>query len=253
MLRVSDNRRFLVHDDGSPFFCLGDTAWCIFHRLTREEADIYLENRAAKGFSVIQAVVLAEHGGLREPNAYGEREFIDGDIRRPNEKYFEHVDYIVDKAASLGLHIGMLPTWGDKVGVNYWGDGPARFINEENAGYWGEFVGERYGGKPIIWILGGDRPGDCNEEIWRRMAAGIKRAEKETHLMTYHPTGGFSSTQWFHDEEWLDFNMLQSGHAAFADTWKRIGSDYTRTPAKPCIDGEPGYEDHPDAFSRNSV
>jgi len=48
-LRISDNRRFLVHEDGRPFFyLLGDTAWELFHRLDREETDLCLEDRAAK-------------------------------------------------------------------------------------------------------------------------------------------------------------------------------------------------------------
>jgi uncharacterized protein DUF4038 len=34
-LKVSDNKRFLVQEDGKPFFYLGDTAWELFHRLTR--------------------------------------------------------------------------------------------------------------------------------------------------------------------------------------------------------------------------
>ncbi|MBZ0255609.1 DUF4038 domain-containing protein, partial [bacterium] len=38
-LHVSENQRFLVHQDGTPFFYLGDTAWELFHRLTREEAE----------------------------------------------------------------------------------------------------------------------------------------------------------------------------------------------------------------------
>ncbi|MBA4056420.1 MAG: hypothetical protein C0490_17020, partial [Marivirga sp.] len=57
-LRVSSNQRFLQTADGKPFFWLGDTAWELFHRLSREEADKYLKNRADKGFTVIQAVVL---------------------------------------------------------------------------------------------------------------------------------------------------------------------------------------------------
>ena len=52
-LKVSDNHRFLVTEDGAPFFYLGDTGWELFHRLNREEADRYLENRAKKGFNVI--------------------------------------------------------------------------------------------------------------------------------------------------------------------------------------------------------
>ncbi len=66
-LKVSENRRFLVKEDGSPFFYLGDTAWELFHRLDRDEAGRYLADRAAKGFRVIQAVVLAELDGL-QPN-----------------------------------------------------------------------------------------------------------------------------------------------------------------------------------------
>ena len=53
-LKVSDNKHFLVSEDGRPFFYLGDTAWELFHRLNRQEADRYLSNRAAKGFTVIQ-------------------------------------------------------------------------------------------------------------------------------------------------------------------------------------------------------
>ncbi|MBE3068735.1 MAG: DUF4038 domain-containing protein, partial [Planctomycetes bacterium] len=41
-LKVSANRRFLVHADGTPFFYLADTAWELFHKLEREEADRYL-------------------------------------------------------------------------------------------------------------------------------------------------------------------------------------------------------------------
>ncbi|MEX1054944.1 MAG: DUF4038 domain-containing protein, partial [Rhodothermales bacterium] len=71
-LRISDDGRRIVYPDGLPFFWLGDTAWELFHRLDREEADQYLEDRARKGFTVIQAVVLAEFDGLTEPNPYGE-------------------------------------------------------------------------------------------------------------------------------------------------------------------------------------
>src|SRR5687768_17810389 len=73
-LRVSENQRYLQTADGKPFFWLGDTAWELFHRLTREEAEKYLKNRADKGFTVIQAVALAELDGLRDPNPYRSEE-----------------------------------------------------------------------------------------------------------------------------------------------------------------------------------
>ena len=83
-LKVSDNQRYLMYESGKPFFYLGDTAWELFHRLNREEADLYLANRASKGFTVIQAVALAEQDGLNTPNPYGHRPLIENDPARPD-------------------------------------------------------------------------------------------------------------------------------------------------------------------------
>jgi hypothetical protein len=244
-LKVSANRRFLVHADGAPFFYLGDTAWELFHRLNRAEAARYLENRRAKRFTVIQAVVLAELDGLHTPNALGATPLLDDDPTRPNEAYFRHVDYIVSTAEAKGLFIGMLPTWGDKV-RKQWGVGPVIF-NAQNARVYGRFVGRRYQASPnIIWILGGDRNPDGYEEIWDAMAAGLKEGDGGRHLITYHPQGGRSSSEWFDRTAWLDFNLLQSGHGERdLPNYRMIAKDYDLVPAKPCMDGEPRYEDHP--------
>jgi hypothetical protein len=123
-LKVSENRRFLVNkDDGSPFFWLGDTAWELFHRSTRVEAERYLDNRARLGFTVVQAVAIGELDGHSVPNAYGHLPLVDLDPTRPAVKdgpdndYWDHVDYVVDLANTKGLVVGLLPTWG-----RYWHD-----------------------------------------------------------------------------------------------------------------------------------
>jgi hypothetical protein len=255
-LKVSDNHRFLINADGSPFFYLGDTAWELFHRLNREEADHYLKNRASKGFTVIQAVALAEFDGLNEPNAYGHRPLINSDPAKPdvqdgaNNDYWDHVDYIVKKAESAGLYIGFLPTWGDKWNKKS-GVGPEIFT-PQNAGVYGEWIGQRYKDAPnIIWILGGDRPveNDVQKEIVRTMARGLRKGDGGEHLMTFHPSGGHGSSEYFHDDDWLDFNMRQNGHTAeFNPRYEQTRADYDRTPIKPVLDGEPIYEDHPISF-----
>ena len=48
LLEVSDNHRFLMDENGDPFFWLGDTGWLLFSKLNREEAEKYLDNRAEK-------------------------------------------------------------------------------------------------------------------------------------------------------------------------------------------------------------
>jgi hypothetical protein len=253
-LKVSDNHHFLVTEDGKPFFWLGDTAWELFHRLDRDDADRYLRNRAALRFTVIQAVALAEMDGLKVPNAYGELPLRNNDPTQPNEAYFAHVDWIVARANALGLYVGFLPTWGDKWNKK-WGLGPEIFT-AANAERYGEWLGRRYRDAGLIWILGGDRPieNDTHREVIRAMARGLRRGDGGAHLMTVHPTGGQSSSGAFHEEDWLDFNMRQNGHVAeFTGRYELTRADYDRTPTKPVIDGEPIYEDHPVSFDAKKL
>ena len=174
-LKVSDNQRYITTVDNEPFFWLGGTAWELIHRLTKEEIDLYLTDRAKKGFTVIQTVILAERDGLNTPNAYGHKPLIGNNPEKLNEKYFELVDYVIDKSEQLGLYVGLLPTWGDKFNKGS-GVGPEIF-DAQNAEIYGELVAKRYLSKNnIIWILGGDRliENDKHSEIIRAMAKGIR-------------------------------------------------------------------------------
>ncbi|MCP5546857.1 MAG: DUF4038 domain-containing protein [Akkermansiaceae bacterium] len=244
-LKVADDHRHLVTSEGKPFFLLGDTAWELFHRLTREETERYLENRAAKGFNTILAVALAEHE-FSKPNAYGEMPLEENDPTKPRDAYFRHVDWVVDQAAANGLYTAILPTWGDKWNMK-WGKGPLIFT-PENAAVYGEWLGRRYENKPVIWILGGDRPVESEGQraIIRAMAAGLERGDGGRHLMTFHPPGHTNSSDFWPDEMWLDFHMLQSGHGQRAIANYDMNSRNLSLPSrKPTLDGEPCYEDHP--------
>lgn len=260
-LKVSENKRYLQTLDGKPFFWLGDTAWELFHRLNREDAEKYLKNRAEKGFTIIQAVALAELDGLQDPNPYGEIPLEQNDPAKPREAYFKHVDYVIDKANEFGLYIGLLPTWGDKVFKDQWGKGPEIFT-KENAAIYGEWIGNRYKDrKNIIWIIGGDRnPRNENDvAIWRAMAEGVANGAggHDKVLMTFHPqpndVSDAGSAKWFHYDAWLDFNMFQTGHCRENNVWDRVKVAYNLTPAKPVIDGETIYEDHPVCFNAKDL
>lgn len=250
-LKVAPGGYYLQYDDGTPFFWLGDTGWELFHRLTREEISTYLENRRSKGFNVIQAVVLAEFNGLKKPNLYGDVPLKNLDPAQPNESYFKLVDWTIEQARNKNMFIGLLPTWGDKVTM-MWGEGPVVF-NENNAYAYGLYLGKRYSEAPnIIWILGGDRPPvkDSNDwrPIWRAMAKGINEGTNNKAIFSYHTAGGEHSTSYdLHQEAWLHINMMQSGHGGGHDVpvWEWIKRDRALSPAKPTLDSEPNYEDHP--------
>lgn len=253
---VSANGRFLQHEDGTAFFWLADTAWNLFQRLDREEAERYLENRRAKGFNVIQAV--AFHGA-GEANAYGSQALVDRDAGRPlvtpgrdfakpgEYDYWDHIDWIVDLAARKGLYVGLLPVWGSSV--------QAKALNAENVESYASFLTARYKDRPnIFWITGGDIRGDLMTEVWNALGRTLKR-EDPHHLITYHPFGRTQSSTWFHSEPWLDFNMFQSGHRRYdqdttpgakgEENWRYVEEDYAKTPPKPTLDGEPSYESIP--------
>lgn len=249
-IETSPDGHFLVAG-GQPFFWLGDTAWELFHRLTRDEAAHYFSRRQQQRFTVIMAVALAEFDGLGTPNANGDLPLLDGDPARPNEAYFGFVDELIGMAAARGLYVGLLPTWGDKV-TPMWGTGPAVFTPDTARGY-GEWLGRRYRDQTnLIWVLGGDRPpvhGDADyRPVWRAMAEGIRAGTGGAALITYHPPGGNVSTStWLQDEPWLDIHMIQSGHGSGHDVpvWQSIARDYALLPPRPTLDGEPNYEDHP--------
>ena len=254
-LKVSANQHFLVTAEGQPFFYLGDTTWELFHRLNREDAVRLMENRAARKFTVLQAVAIAELDGDTDPNAYGDLPFVDRDVDQPALKdgpandYWDQVDFIVKEANQRGLYIGFLPTWG-----RFWHDQSAThppLFTVAKAERYGEWLGQRYKDAGLIWILGGDRGVDTAEqkEIIRAMARGLRHGDGGNHLMTFHPPGGNGSATWFHDDDWLDFNLRQNGHTAeFTGRYESTRRDYDRTPAKPVLDGEPIYEDHPVSF-----
>lgn len=247
-LKVGPNGRYLFDAQNHPFFYLGDTAWMLFHRLSLDEARTYLSNRAEKGFTVIQAVVLAELGGTDTPNTNGDYPLKNMDPARPNEAYFRHIDAVVDAAEELGLVIGMLPTWG-----SYWSENnPGRQIfNPENASEYGRFLGKRYKNRRIIWILGGDQNirTDTERKIIDAMAMGLREGDGGEHLITFHPRGPGLSSEFLQDADWLDFHMVQSSHASRDhDNGLFIDHDVALDPLKPTLDGEPRYEHIPVGF-----
>lgn len=249
-IEVSANHRHFVTENGDPFFYLADTGWGLF-RLNREDATHYLEDRASKNFTVIQAII-GFWGSLDRINPDGHPMFADGDPTKPNEAFFAHVDWIINQAESLGLRIAIVPIWSRSY-VNQ----NRSIFDEATARDFGRFLGARYRNRSVFWILGGDwTPPASMHALWRSMAAGIEEGEGtgHHHLKTYHPRSPESSSFWYHNEHWLDFNLEQTTHSeAMNRNYELIDDDYHRMPVKPVLDGEPAYENIDDRYAPTRV
>lgn len=254
-LKVSGNGRYLMHENGMPFFWLGNTGWLMPERLNRDEVAYYLERCSLAGYNVVLIQVV---NGVPATNFYGQSSMPDGfDFSRIDRDgmygYWNHIDYIVRTAESKGIYIGMVCIWGGLVRNGQ--------MDEEQAQRYGTFLGERYKSCPnIVWIIGGDTRGDIKREVWEALATNIRAADPD-HIMTFHPFGRTMSATWFNSSDWLDFNMFQSGHRRYGqrrgdgddlsdsnvaeDNWRYVEASLACRPQKPVLDGEPSYEDIP--------
>ena len=228
LLKISKNKRFLMTEKGDPFFWLGDTGWLLFSKLNREEAEMYLNNRAEKGFNVIQAMVLHE---LTVTNFYGDSALMNSDVSQPNVTpgnafknkteydFWDHVDYVIQRAEKKGIYIALVPVWGSNV--------KAGKVSREQADKYSAWLSKRFADKNnIIWLNGGDVKGSDSTAIWNIIGNNIRK-NAPNHLITFHPFGRTISSWWFHNEPWLDFNSFQSGHRRYDqdDTKLAYGQD----------------------------
>ena len=258
-LRVSDNKRFLQHEDGEPFFWLGETAWLMPERLNREEVGCYLNTCHNAGYNVVQIQVLNDvptYNIYGQPSHDSNGKLVDSQFSTLAPQiytYWDHLDYIIDTAAKNDIYIAMVCVWGSVV--------KAGKMNVEQAKTYGTFLAERYKNrKNIVWIIGGDIQGDIKHEVWETLATTIKAID-HNHLMTFHPRGRYTSAHWWSQAEWIDFHCFQSGHRRYGqrmndktypipdnteeDNWMYVDSTWNYHPLKPVLDDEPIYEGIP--------
>jgi hypothetical protein len=257
-IRVSGNERFLTDENGEPFFWLGDTGWLLLNKLNREETTRYLADRKAKGFNVIQVMVLHT---VSAKNAYGDSALIQKNVAQPLTTdgtsfkdsaaydFWDHVDFVIEKAEENQLYLALVPVWGSNVKAGH--------VKNDEAKVYAKFLADRYKNKKnVIWLNGGDIKGSDSIRIWETIGNTLKENDAN-HLVTFHPRGRTQSSTWFHAETWLDFNMIQSGHRRYdqdtssaelrygEDNWRYVTVDYHKDPVKPTLDAEPSYEGIP--------
>ncbi len=222
---------------------LWDTAW-ILPLSDQATVDSYIEARASQGFNAMM-VGVASWGLQNTALGNGQTPFLANDVSvtrtgtgrwvadvsQPNNAGFAYIDHIVRQAEANNITVGLLPMSNGNTDT-YVAAFTDTYSGEKRAYNYGKYVGQRYRNySNIIWVLGGDvDPGASSTVVplTRSLARGI-RDSGATQAMTFHPTAfstgeGESSSQWFKNDRWLTFNMIQQPNTRLISSMVR--SDY---------------------------
>ncbi len=267
-LRVAAGGRHLEDAEGRPFLIKGDTAWSLIAQLSREDAELYLEDRRARGFNTILVNLLEAFGSANPPaNLFGDPPFhrdtaatldpsdpplppeMQANYAAPNEAYFAHADWVLRRAAEKGLLVLLTPSyvgWGG--GSQGWyrvmeANGPERLRR------YGQFLGRRYGSfANILWVHAGDYdPPD--KDLVRAIAEGIREVDPQA-LHTAHGAPQTAALDYWSGEPWLSVNTAYS-YRDSEPVHSAVLAQYLRPDALPLFLIESGYENEHGATERD--
>jgi len=229
-VKVSENGRYFVDQNGRPVFWLGITQWQIFREYTLEDARTILENAESKGFAFVQAMLMGVGDGTK-PNVYREKPWINNDPLTPNEAYFKNVDSVIQIARDNNVIFS----------VTLYHQRYRKYITVENARAWAKWLAQRYKNMPnIVWSM----TPEAKQEfvpVLRELAAGLHEGDGGLHLITFKPDPAPYSSSFIHDENWLDFNGMQTWKAVEL-IYPMVTKDYNLKPVKPVLMAEGAYE-----------
>jgi hypothetical protein len=230
-VKISDNKRYFVDQQGDPFFWMGTTQWELFRGFSLEDTEAVLESARRIGFTVVQVKMMGGGDGIK-PNIDGAPPWADNDPLRPDPTYFRHMDAVVEMARAKNINLS----------IAVFHQRYRESITVQNARAWAKWVSQRYRDVPtIIWSM----TPEAKEEsfpITRELAAGLREGDGGKHLITLKPDPAPPYTSNFaHQEGWLDFNCIQTWKWV-EDLYGAITHDYHLQPTKPVVMAEGAYE-----------
>jgi hypothetical protein len=241
-LRLSGNRRYLEHADGTPFFFLSDTVWCGPLLSDIDDWKVFLKDRIAKEFTAIQFVTTQWR--MAKTDAEGNPTFTGKERVAVNPAFFKRLDRYVDAINDAGLVAVPVLLWAIRGN-----DNPGYFLPEDQKIVLAEYMIARYGAHQVIWFLGGDgRYSGEGGNTWHRVGRAV--FHKDQHrLATMHPGGKSWVGREFRNEPWFSFIGYQSGHGDDEKTFRWLNqgppaTEWNNRPNLPVINIEPNYEAH---------
>jgi hypothetical protein len=248
-VHVSPSKRFLEDARGIPFRIQGEGAWSLIANLTAHEVDLYLEDRAKKGFNTVLVNLLERRYAEKAPNnRAGNAPFkTPGDFSMPDTAYFDFAEAVVDKARVRGFLVLLVPA--------YPGYGCPSSPSPENEGWsaemgkaspeacfsYGRSVGQRFGRYDnVVFVQGGDcmpAPGSALEACALSVLKGIQQVAGSAL-----ETGHFSPNTTSLDEAAFAPFMQLDAVYQYATPHSACRRAYARTPPLPAFLIESGYE-----------
>ena len=184
-------KSYLVDGQGTPFLYNADTCWFLTFEASDEDVLLYLQDRAAKGITVVQCMVLP---WVREGDDtwFGVYPFADQQFDKPNERYFRHVDFVVDAARANNIALSMALVWSGCCGEG-WGPVLNSAYNKRNdfepLKRYARFISARYRDAGNVMIfLGGDS--SENRVQFEKMAIALKEVAPNI-LVAHHPSSWY--------------------------------------------------------------
>jgi hypothetical protein len=247
-LRIGKGGRAFIHEDGTPFFWLADTAWGASAKAGMAEWEKYLTFRRNQGFNIIQVNALPQFdaSGLdhRLPFSVQDARW---DLYRLNPEYFGYLDRLVKYAYDAGvlmamviLHFTCVPATRKDFDLRRVAD-----FTPETAGLLGRYLAARYSAFGILWITSGDS--DFIDEkaiaVYDAAAVEVRRNSPYKPLLTAHLFPGCDAGC-FRRKKWLDFYMFQSAHIVNSreNALKLAENAGASLRKMPVVNGEPCYE-----------
>jgi hypothetical protein len=246
-VRVSPDGFFLMHEDGTPFFWMGDTAWNGALLSSPDDWFYYIDNRVRQNFSAVQFVT-TQWRASPEGNISHQVAFTGQEVMQVKPLFFQEMDKKIEALNEAGLLSAPVMLWaiggGSNPRIN-----PGFSLPEDQAILLARYMVARWGGNDVLWILAGD--GDYrgqNSEKWKRIGRAVF-GNIEHAPVTLHPGG----MQWILDEfkaePWFNVLGYQSGHGDDDATlnWLINGppaKTWQPEPHHPFINLEPPYENH---------
>jgi hypothetical protein len=251
-LRVATDQRHLEDSAGKPFLVVGDTPWSLITAITKAEAETYLEDRRQRGFNAI-IVNIIEHFYNGPATRDGHLPFAKSgstfDFSRPNDLYFQHVDYVLNLARTKGMLVLLTPAYlGFDGGAEGWWPEINTALNTEAVmEAYGRYLGTRYRSfDNILWVMGGDWYGAESLAKTRAIVRGLQ-ATDQPRLFTAHNARQSSALDTYSAEAWLSVNTTYS---ECLQTPTRLQADYNRARVMPFVYFEGRYENESDATPR---